>query len=63
MKKIEYNKKMVGKTVIVSTRGKGDWKGTVVDVINEDEFLVTDPLGKTHNISMYDIRSLSNEKV
>ena len=62
MKRIEYNKKIVGKTVIVSTREKGDWRGTVVDVVNEDEFLVTDILGKTHNISIYDIRSLSNEK-
>tara|TARA_R100000152_G_C6650197_1_gene92043 strand:- start:284 stop:484 length:201 start_codon:yes stop_codon:yes gene_type:complete len=62
MNKLEYNKRMVGKTVIVSSKHRPEWQGTIVDVINEDEFVVTDPFGKNHNISMFDIRSTTNEK-
>lgn len=54
---INFNKKMIGKKVIVVNSGE-EIKGKIVDVIDEENFLVEVSKTKQNiEVSMYDIRS------
>tara|TARA_Y100001972_G_C7637229_1_gene320010 strand:+ start:46 stop:234 length:189 start_codon:yes stop_codon:yes gene_type:complete len=58
MNKIDYNKKMVGKSVLVESSGANQWKGKIVSVLDEDTFLISNPkTGITFKVSIYDVRS------
>jgi|TARA_Y100000310_G_C20093239_1_gene539267 hypothetical protein len=61
MNKIDFNKKMIGKDVYVDNHTPKQI-GRVVDVINEDSFLVKMTCGQILTVSIYDIRSLENAK-
>ncbi len=63
MKKIDYNKKMVGKSVLVESGKESQWKGKVVSVLDEDTFLVSNPkTGATFKVSIYDVRSSGSDE-
>tara|TARA_R100000406_G_scaffold87654_1_gene72478 strand:- start:214 stop:402 length:189 start_codon:yes stop_codon:yes gene_type:complete len=54
---INFNKKMIGKKVIVVNSGE-EIKGKIVDVVDEENFLVEVSKTKENiEVSMYDIRS------
>ena len=56
MKKIDFNKKMIGKDVIVIAKSS-QWEGRVVDVIGDDTLIVKNKKSELHEISIYDNRS------
>lgn len=58
MNKIDINKKMIGKRVLVNYNPP--WEGKIVSVVNEENFSVLKESGKTTTVHMYDIRSLEN---
>ena len=55
--KVDINKKMVGKTVLVVSEGN-NWKGVVSDVLDEKTFKVTDIKGENKSVDIFDIRSV-----
>ena len=55
--KVDINKKMVGKTVLVVSEGK-NWTGVVSDVLDEKTFKVTDIKGENKSVDIFDIRSV-----
>lgn len=55
--KVDINKKMVGKTVLVVSEGN-NWTGVVSDVLDEKTFKVTDIKGENKNVDIFDIRSV-----
>lgn len=56
--KVEINKKLIGKSVLVLEDGIGDgWVGLVTDVIDADTFVVTTG-GSTVKVDIFNIRSL-----
>ena len=58
MNKIDYNKKMVGKSVFVERLGANRWSGKIVSVLDEDTFLISNSkTGITFKVSIYDVRS------
>lgn len=54
--KIEVNKKLIGKSVKVID-GESDWIGFVVDVINEETFLVSNG-AISFEVDIFNIRSI-----
>ena len=58
MNKIEINKKMIGKKVLINSNPP--WEGRVVGVINEEALSVMKPTGKVATVDIYDVRSLEN---
>ena len=59
MNKIDYNKKMIGKEVILSNHTP-NLKAEVVDVVDDESFLVKLLEGEILTVSIYDVRSLDN---
>jgi len=55
--KVEINKKMVGKPVLVVSQGVS-WTGVVSDVLDEKTFRVTNIKGQNKNVDIFDIRSI-----
>lgn len=56
MNRLEYNKKMLGQSVWI-IKGKKSWEGVVEAVLDNDTFLIRDPVkDKTHKVEIYDIR-------
>ena len=55
--KVEINRKMVGKTVMVVSQG-AQWTGVVSDVLDEKTFKVTDIKGQDKSVDIFDIRSV-----
>ena len=55
--KVDINKKMVGKTVLVVSEGN-NWTGVVSDVLDEKTFKVTDIKGEKKSVDIFDIRSV-----
>tara|TARA_B100000214_G_scaffold366454_1_gene335427 strand:+ start:57 stop:242 length:186 start_codon:yes stop_codon:yes gene_type:complete len=55
--KVDINKKMVGKTVLVVSEGN-NWTGVVSDVLDEKTFKVTDIKGENKSVDIFDIRSV-----
>ena len=55
--KVDINKKMVGKTVLVASEGN-NWTGVVSDVLDEKTFKVTDIKGENKSVDIFDIRSV-----
>ena len=55
--KVDINKKMVGKTVLVVSQGN-NWTGVVSDVLDEKTFKVTDIKGENKSVDIFDIRSV-----
>ena len=55
MERIEANKKMIGKSVLVMDES-GEWLGEVVGVKDADTFLVRNDT-QTVEVDIYDIRS------
>tara|TARA_Y100001963_G_C6793285_1_gene456923 strand:+ start:11525 stop:11710 length:186 start_codon:yes stop_codon:yes gene_type:complete len=55
--KVDINKKMVGKTVLVVSQGNS-WTGVVSDVLDEITFKVTDIKGEKKSVDIFDIRSV-----
>jgi|TARA_R110000751_G_scaffold23569_3_gene65082 hypothetical protein len=61
MKKIDYNKRMLGKSVLVKTEA-GDQRVEVVRVIDEEHFEVSpEGEGQKFLVSIHDLRSIENE--
>jgi hypothetical protein len=55
--KIEVNKRMIGKIVLVLTDDKSPWKGMISEVMDEETFLVKDLLTKKEKtVDIFDIR-------
>lgn len=55
-KKLEINKKLIGKTIRILDQ-EGEWVGEVVDVKDEDTFIVSN--GNTLvAVDIFDVRSL-----
>lgn len=55
MTKIEVNKKMIGKSVYVLN---GRWSGTVVEVVDDETFIIIDDGGVKHKVDIFDIRAI-----
>jgi len=55
--RIEINKRMVGKTVLVLDDGSS-WTGVVSDVLDESTFQVLDNRGNNRQVDIFDVRSL-----
>ena len=55
--KVDINKRMVGKTVLVVSKGNS-WTGVVSDVLDEKTFKVTNIKGENKNVDIFDIRSV-----
>ena len=55
--KVDINKKMVGKPVLVVSQGVS-WTGVVSDVLDEKTFRVTNIKGQNKNVDIFDIRSI-----
>ena len=66
MNKIDYNKKMLGKSVLVQTRSGDEREVEILRVVDEENFEVVEKTkmhgDTTYIVSMYDIRSLKNEE-
>lgn len=61
MNKIEFNKRMIGKRV--SLLNMQDLTiGKILEVLDEDNFIVETPDGERITASIYDIRSLEDVK-
>ncbi len=61
MNKIEFNKRMIGKKV--SLLNMQDLTiGKILEVLDEDNFIVETPDGEKITASIYDIRSLEDAK-
>jgi len=58
MKKSDFNKTLIGKTVLISS--KKDWKGKIVDVVDEENFKV-ESLGKVSVVNIFDIKSTQDQ--
>jgi hypothetical protein len=56
MSKIDYNRKMIGKSVRVASAGEPEWIGMVEDVKDEETLLVRDET-ILREVSIFDIRS------
>ena len=56
MKKIDFNKKMIGKDVIDNAKSSQS-ECRVVDVIGDDTLIDKNKKSELHEISIYDIRS------
>ena len=59
-KRIEINKKAIGKTVkVIEKNPELDWHGEIVDLKNEVTFLIKKPLFEPlFEVSIFDIRYL-----
>lgn len=55
--KVDINKKMVGKTVLVVSQGN-NWTGVVSDVLDEKTFKITNIKGENKSVDIFDIRSV-----
>ena len=55
--KVDINKKMVGKTVLVVSE-ENNCTGVVSDVLGEKTFKVTDIKGENKSVDIFDIRSV-----
>ena len=58
MSRIFFNKRMIGKRVLVAVARP--WEGEIVDVIDDENFSVMDTGGEISAVSIYDIRSIEN---
>lgn len=56
---IEFNKKMIGKRILVVS-GEYEGPAKIVEVIDEENFLVETKDSQKFEVSMFDIRSLEN---
>jgi RNase P/RNase MRP subunit p29 len=56
MNKIDYNRKMIGKTVKVASPGQPEWVGIVEDVKDEEILLIREET-VLKEVSIFDIRS------
>jgi hypothetical protein len=55
--KLEFNKKMVGKTVLVLEQGS-NWTGIVNEVVDKNTFRITNIKGSNKNVDIFDVRSI-----
>ncbi|MBC8395308.1 MAG: hypothetical protein H8E05_01305 [Bacteroidetes bacterium] len=63
MNKIDYNKKMLGKTALVRGELGKEREVKILGVVDEENFeVIEEEGGVKYIVSMYDIRSLKNEK-
>jgi hypothetical protein len=56
---IEFNKRMIGKRILVVS-GEYEGPAKIVEVIDEENFLVQAKDSQKFEVSMFDIRSLEN---
>lgn len=61
MNKIEFNKRMIGKRVSLLNMQELTI-GKILEVLDEDNFIVETPDGEKITASIYDIRSLEDVK-
>lgn len=59
LEKTEINKRSIGQQVYVVTN-YGGWFGTVVDVVDAENFLIKNANGKISSVSIFDIRNPDN---
>jgi small nuclear ribonucleoprotein (snRNP)-like protein len=57
--KIEINKRMIGKTVNVLCKDGSSWIGEVTGVVDETTLYIFDGEGNSHEIDIFDIRSVN----
>ena len=57
LEKLDYNKKMIGKTIQVLDKGGNHWIGEVKDVEDELSFLVANHFGVMKLVSIFDVRN------
>ena len=55
--KIEINRRMVGKTVLVLDKGS-DWTGVISGVLDASTFQILDNKGNNKSVDIFDVRSL-----
>jgi hypothetical protein len=55
--KLEFNKKMIGKTVLVLEQGS-NWTGIVNEVVDSDTFRITNIKGSNKKVDIFDVRSI-----
>ena len=55
--KLEFNKKMIGKTVLVLEQGS-NWTGIVNEVVDSDTFRITNIKGRNKKVDIFDVRSI-----
>jgi hypothetical protein len=55
--KLDYNRKMIGKTIQVLDKGGNHWFGEVKDVKDDSNFLVTNHFGVVRLVSIFDVRN------
>ena len=56
--KIEINKKLLGKIVLVLSGAKTPWRGVVSDVLDEETFLIKNLSTKSEKkVDIFDIRN------
>jgi len=57
LEKLDYNKKMIGKTIQVLDKGGNHWIGEVKDVEDESNFLVANHFGVMKLVNIFDVRN------
>ena len=57
--KIEINRRMVGKSVNILRKDGSTWMGEVEGVKDEMTLTISDNNGNSHEIDLFDIRSLN----
>lgn len=57
--KIEINRRMVGKSVNILRKDGSTWMGEVEGVKDETTLTISDNNGNSHEIDLFDIRSLN----
>lgn len=59
--KLEYNKKSIGKRVFVVE--DGGFYGLIIGVQGDSTFLVKDDFNKVHEVNIFNVRYVSEEKL
>ena len=58
--KLDYNRKMIGKTIQVLDKNGNHWIGEVRSVEDESTFSVTNNFGVARLVNIFDVRSPSH---
>tara|TARA_Y100001973_G_scaffold59283_1_gene87264 strand:+ start:2583 stop:2783 length:201 start_codon:yes stop_codon:yes gene_type:complete len=62
MNKVDYNKKMIGKSVLVQEKFSTPWRGEVVGVVDDENLSIRNSSGAVSTVHIYDVRSIKNEE-
>ena len=62
MNKVDYNKKMIGKSVLVQEKFSTFWRGQVIGVVGDENLSIRNSSGTVSTVHIYDVRSIKNEE-